>query len=141
MNDENNWVPVGSQFNYEKALSDYIASYPHHLEDGLVPHPGAKVRERVFGDRSRLDVLLLDRDSRPVVVECKQGVPTTDNLAQLRRYMKRLHDETGSEARGILVHGGSRKLRREVADAAAKLPAIEVVQHQLRVSFTGSAAG
>jgi hypothetical protein len=58
MNDPTNWVGLLSHFKYEKALSDYIAAYPHHLEDGLVPYPNAKVREKVFTDRKRLDVLL-----------------------------------------------------------------------------------
>ena len=72
MNDKANWVGL-LHFKYERALADYIAAYPHHLEDGLVPHPDTKVREKVFSDRKRLDVLLLDRDERPVIVECKQG--------------------------------------------------------------------
>lgn len=27
------------------------------IEDGLLPHPNSKTRERVFRDRTRLDVL------------------------------------------------------------------------------------
>jgi RecB family endonuclease NucS len=142
MNDPTNWVGLLSHFKYEKALSDYIAAYPHHLEDGLVPYPNAKVRERVFTDRTRLDVLLLDRKERPVIVECKQGAPTPDNLRQLRAYMKLLRKETGrNDVRGILVHGGSRKLRREVVRAAALAPRVEIVQYRLQVDFAGSSAG
>jgi hypothetical protein len=67
--DEANWVGLVGQFGYEWALSDYIALYPHRLEDGMRPYPSKKIRDRVtkvreqaFADRSRLDVLLLDRD-------------------------------------------------------------------------------
>jgi Endonuclease NucS len=142
MNDPANWVGLLSHFKYEKALSDYIAAYPHHLEDGLVPYPNAKVREKVFTDRTRLDVLLLDRGERPVIVECKQGSPTPDNLRQLRAYMKLLQKETGrKDVRGILVHGGSRKLRRDVVGAAALAPRVEIVQYRLQVDFAGSSAG
>src|SRR5206468_8133279 len=103
MNDQANWVGLLS-FRYEKALSDYIAAYPHHLEDGLVPYPNAKVREKVFADRTRLDVLLLDRKEKPVIVECKQAAPAPENLRQLRGYMKSLEMETGrKDVRGILV--------------------------------------
>jgi hypothetical protein len=49
--------------------------------------------------------------------------------------MKRLREETGSAVRGVLVHGGSRKLRAEVAAAAAKAPTVEVVQYALGVDF------
>jgi hypothetical protein len=140
MNDPANWVGLLSHFKYEQALSDYIAAYPHHLEDGLALYPNSKVRERVFTDRKRLDVLLLDRDGRPVIVECKQGAPTPDNLRQLRGYMKSLQQETGrDDVRGILVHGGSRNLRPEVAKEASRAPRVEIVQYRLQVEFAGSA--
>ena len=141
MNDPTNWVGLLSHFKYEKALSDYIAAYPHHLEDGLVPYPNAKIREKVFTDRSRLDVLLLDRKERPVIVECKQGAPTPDNLKQLRSYMKLLRQETDCEdVRGILVHGGSRNLRQDVVKSAALSPPVEIVQYRLQVDFAGRSA-
>lgn len=142
MNDPANWVGLLAHFQYEKALSDYIAAYPHHLEDGLVPYPNAKVREKLFTDRTRLDVLLLDRKEKPVIVECKQGAPTLENIRQLRGYMKGLQKETGrKDVRGILVHGGSRKLRREVVSAGAGAPRVEIVQYRLQVDFAGGSAG
>jgi len=139
MNDPANWVGLLSHFKYERALADYIAAYPHHLEDGLVPHPDAKIREKVFHDRKRLDVLLLDREERPVIVECKQGAPTVKNFAQLRHYMKSLQKETGQmDVRGILVHGGARNLHHRVVAAAAHAPVVEIVQYRLQVDFAGS---
>lgn len=136
MNDESNWVSLLSQFGYESSLSDYIGTYPHRLEDGLQPYPSAKVRERVFDDRSRSDVILIDRNDFPVVVECKQGTPTVEHIRQLRNYMKHLRRETGKKPRGILVHGGARKLHREVRAEIRQKPRIEVVQYLLNVEFT-----
>jgi hypothetical protein len=136
MNDSANWQNLFSHFDYEKALSGYIATYPHHLEDGLTLHPSEKVRERVFSDKSRSDVILLDRHERPVIVECKQGQPTVADIKQLRGYLSRLRDERGHDARGVLVHGGAKKLHIEVERAAAKYPKIEIVQHRLQVEFT-----
>lgn len=136
MNDPANWVGLLTHFDYERALSGYIAAYPHRLEDGLLPHPNERVRERVFSDRTRSDVLLEDREGRPVVVECKQGSPTIPNIAQLRRYMEHLKMETGVSARGILIHGGSRKLAPEVAKDAASRPSVEIVQYELAVGFS-----
>lgn len=135
MNDPANWVGLLTHFDYESALSGYIASYPHRLEDGLLPHPNQKVREKVFEDASRLDVLLIDRDEVPVIVECKQWQPSVGDIEQLRHYMKRLRTETGVQPRGILVHGGARKLRRDVQKAIAKAPGIEVIQYRLEVNF------
>jgi len=119
MNDRTNWIGLLSHFPYEKALSDFIAAYPHRLEDGLVLHPSEKIRERVFDDRTRLDVLLIDREERPVIVECKQHSPTVADLGQLRHYLKLLKKETEQEPRGILVHGGATKLRTDVVTTAA----------------------
>lgn len=138
MNDQANWVGLLTHFAYEQALSGYIAAYPHRLEDGLAPHPNDKIRERVFNDRSRLDVLLIDRNEVPVIVECKQGEPTIANLTQIRNYMHRLERETGVVPRGILVHGGSRKLRADVAEESKVPPKVELVQYSLEVAFVGS---
>lgn len=80
MQDDANWVSLLSHFEYERSLSDYIGTFPHYLEDGLQPYPSAKVREKIFPDRTRSDVLLIDREGNPVVVECKQGSPTLADL-------------------------------------------------------------
>ena len=103
-----------------------------------MPYPNEKIREKVFKDKSRLDVLLLDRNEIPVIVECKQGQPTVADLDQLRHYMKLLKTETSRQARGILVHGGAKKLHREVEESSKKDPHIEIVQYKLGVDFSRS---
>src|SRR6267154_844178 len=133
MNDEINWRPLLSKFAYEHSLSDYIATYPHRVEDGLQPYPSEKVREKVFKDRSRSDVLLIDRNEIPVVVECKQDSPTVEGVQQLRGYMKHLRHATGKHPRGILIHGGAIKLRKEVRREVNRKPRIEVLQYALSV--------
>jgi Domain of unknown function DUF83 len=136
MNDPLHWVELWAHFKYERSLSGYIAAYPHRLEDGLLHYPSGKVRERVFGDQSRLDVILIDRNNVPVIVECKQGHPTSDHIKQLRHYMATLQEETGQEARGILVHGGARKLAPAVALEAAKRPTVELVRYNVDIEFS-----
>ena len=139
MNDPRNWVGLLGKFGYEKALSDYIATYPNHLEDGLLPHPNAKIREMVFDDKSRLDVLLLDRREIPVIVECKQHAASIEHINQLRHYVLKLEEKIGQKARGILVHSGAQKLATDVIRAAKKRPKIEIVCYRLRVEFARSA--
>lgn len=139
MNDTVNWVRLIGQFKYERALSDYIATFPHHLEDGLVPHPNTKIRERVFSDKKRLDVLLLDREDKPVIVECKQGAPSVENVRQLRHYMRSLQRESNrKDVRGMLVHGGSQKVHQDVVSVAEQVPVVEIVQYRLQVDFSRS---
>jgi hypothetical protein len=136
MQDEANHESLLAHFDFEKALSGYIATYPHHLEDGLTVHPDLKIRENTYPDRTRSDVILLDRKDRTVVVECKQGPPTVEAVQQLRRYLTHIKKENDIVARGVLVHGGSRKLHNDVIGAAAQTPRIEVVQHRLGVEFS-----
>ena len=138
MNDPTNWVSLLGNFRYEKTLSDYIANYPNRLEDGLLPHPNSKIRERVFRDKTRLDVLLIDRENRPVIVECKQHAPSSQDVKQLRRYMELLKKETGDMPRGILVHGGAAKLHEQVVLEAKHEPAVEIANYGLEVTFRPS---
>jgi len=138
MNNPENWVRLRGKFVYEKALSDYIANYPNRLEDGLLPHPNSKIRERVFSDRTRLDVLLVDKEGTLVVVECKQHAPSADDIKQLRHYMGKLKEETKKSARGILVHGGAQKISAKVISEAKKEPHVEIVSYSLEVNFRPS---
>ncbi|MDE2027063.1 MAG: DUF91 domain-containing protein [Candidatus Omnitrophica bacterium] len=135
MNDTSNWVGLSGKFGYEKALSDYIASYPGRLEDGLLPHPNLRIRELVFKDKTRSDVLLIDRNDNPVIVECKQNGPVLKDIRQLRHYLDCLQAETGQKARGILVHGGAKKVSNEIVNELKKRPRIEIVNYRLNVNF------
>jgi hypothetical protein len=137
MGNQANWVGLVGRFGYERALSDYIALYPHRLEDGLMPYPDDDVREKIFPDRSRLDVLLLDKYDKPVIVECKRESPTVENVRQLQGYIKKSKKDIGKLARGILVHGGARKVDKKVRREARKFH-IEIFQYKLDVDFTES---
>lgn len=136
MQDPANHESLLAHFDYEKALSGYIATYPHHLEDGLTVHPDLRIRENTYPDRTRSDVILLDRRDMTVVVECKQGPPTVSAIHQLRRYLTHIKKQHGILARGILVHGGSRKLHADILLEAKREPHIEIVQHRLAVDFS-----
>lgn len=138
MDDPSNWEGLLGRFGNERALSEYIASYPHRLEDGLLPYPDSKIRERVFDDRSRLDVLLIDRAGNAVIVECKQHSPSEGDVVQLRHYLNRWKQETGKSVRGVLVHGGSGHLRAEVRAAAEQEPRIVLIRYRLDVDFSPS---
>jgi hypothetical protein len=138
MNDPRNWVGLLGKFRYEQALSDYIATYAHHLEDGLTQHPNLKIRELVFKDNTRSDVLLLDRNENPLVVECKQHPASVKHIKQLRQYVLKVKKLTRHRTRGILVHSGAQKLTADVVYEAKRQPMIEIVCYRLRVDFTRS---
>lgn len=131
--DEANWVSLRTRFAHETALSDFIAEFPHLLEDGLLPHSSQRVREMKFPDGTRADVILEDRDLRTVVVECKQGEPTEAHVEQLLGYVRHLRKKVRGPIRAILVHGGATKLPRELRRWRRK---VEFVQYRLSVGFS-----
>ncbi len=139
MKDSKNWTPAsGHIFKLEQSISDFIAQHPHMLEDGMTPYPSKKVREKVFRDGSRSDVLLIDTKGNTVIVECKQGVPTIEAVNQLRGYIHNALREEQIERRklrGILVYGGKGQVDKDVVRACAKSPRIELVSYNLNVSF------
>lgn len=135
MAEQENWVSLLSSFAYEKALSDFIATFPHRLEDGLGVHPTKKIREHRFSDGTRADVVLVDRADRPVVVECKRGNPSPGDVKQLARYMRHIEQMSKSKVRGFLVHGGARKLGDDVTASLKNHRAIEVIRYRLEVDF------
>ncbi len=133
-----NWVPISGTFAYERALSDYIGRFPSQLEEGLQGHTELKLREKVFGDKKRSDVLLIDGRNRTVVVECKQASPTIDDIKQLKHYMRLVDAITESRSRGILVHGGASRVDARVMAFAKSKPKVSVVNYRLGVTFQES---
>jgi endonuclease NucS-like protein len=141
--DEFNWAPILRGFAKETAMSDFISVSPHLLEDGLRLYPYSKAREHVFHDGRRSDVLLLDRDGNIVIVECKQDAPAICDIQQLRIYMRNAEKlktrvKVGRKIRGILVHGGARKLKDDVRREVAKSPKVEMVTFTVNVGFATS---
>ena len=113
--DKNNWrALLPHRFRMESAISDYIGTYPHRLEDGLQPYLSLKDREHSFRDKTRPDILLQDGKGNPVVVECKQNTPSVQDIQQLRHYMREAQRVTGRPPRGMLVHGGTDHLLPKV---------------------------
>jgi len=134
--DKKNWGPYAPHvFSEEKSISDFLAANPQSLEDGLKPYPSMRVREHVFGGRSRADVLLIDLKGRPVIVECKQGAPRPENLRQLRKYMRIAGRVIGKKPRGILVHGGSVRLAPDVLKEKRLQPKVDFVRYKIYVNF------
>lgn len=141
MCDESNWVSLAGSFSSERALSDYIAVHPDRLESGMIAHPLSTVRELAFEDKSRADVILQDRAGTTVVVECKQDAPSISALNQVQHYRSKIRElmPGQGEPRAMVVHGGARRVARDVAELATTLD-IELVHFDLQVNFSGTSA-
>ena len=138
--DRNNWGSMFSYFRNEGALSDHIAEFPYRLEPDLKQYPDAgKIREKALRDGKRLDVLLLDAKSNPVVVECKRGDAVPEHIDQLLGYISSIRKLTRkSLVRGMLVHGGARSLSRDVRRKLRGRRFIRVFQYSLNLDFSES---
>jgi len=135
--DRTNWDNLlPHRFSKEWAISDYLGTYPHRLEEGLQPYPDTKVREKIFRDKTRADVLLEDKNGKAVIVECKQNTPSLKDIKQLRHYMAEVARITGEKTRGILVHGGTEILPKEIKHSIRLAPAVEVVHYKYSVEFS-----
>jgi hypothetical protein len=133
------WVPYASHvFAEEESISNYLGTHPENLEDGLQRNPDQQVREKIFRDKTRADVLLIDRNGKHVIIECKQGTPTPENVEQLRGYLKHGEKEFGYYPRGILLHGGTGTIPSDVKRQIRKKPRIEVVRYSFSVVFNQS---
>jgi len=140
MRSPSNWVSMFSYFRKERALSDYVAEFPHRVKDGLKPFPEAgKITEKPLVDGTRMDVLLVDTVGNPVVVECKRDEATVGSIDQLQRYIDHVKKLTGRKhVRGLLLHGGARSLGSRVRAKLKGKRHIQVFQYSLRVDFTES---
>lgn len=138
--DARNWEPFYGNFRFETALSDYIAMHPYRLQDGLrINRDVKKFRECSLSSGGRIDVVLEDRARVPVLVECKQEGVVESHIHQLTNYLKKFHDDYPylPVPRGILVHGGSRRVDAKLRDLAND-QGISLVHHELRVDFLAS---
>lgn len=140
MSDEKNWGSMFSYFAKEKALSDYIAEFPYRIERGLKQYPDVgKITEKPLHDTKRSDVLLMDQKGNPVVVECKRGAATPESVIQLLGYISRVKKVTRKRlVRGILMHGGTRSLSKDVRRKLIGKGFIRVFQYLLNIDFAES---
>jgi RecB family endonuclease NucS len=101
-----------------------------------MPHPEAKVRENAFPDKTRSDVLLVDREGTPVVVECKQGAPTLANISQPSRVYEESKKIERKEAHERHSRSwGAASLRNEVIREVSHDHALRVIRYSLHVDF------
>jgi hypothetical protein len=69
--------------------------------------------------------------------------PTPQDVEQLRGYMRNAERlktglKVGKNIRGILVHGGARKLNSDVRRESRRSPHVELVQFSVDVDFMSS---
>ncbi|MFC2046503.1 endonuclease NucS domain-containing protein, partial [Chloroflexota bacterium] len=108
----------------EKDLENFIAAQPYVIEPGLT-----LVKTQYETGVGRIDLLLKDRQGRPVVVETKRGRESDKVVGQVLRYMGWLLANENDQVRGIiLVSEPDARLEY----AAFAVPNIDLVTYKVR---------
>ncbi|NQU42318.1 DUF91 domain-containing protein [bacterium] len=115
----------------ERDIQGYLGSRLSDLEEGLV----LKENGVEFStDAGRIDLLAVDRDGVPVVIEVKAGRARDSAFGQLLGYMGCLSEsqENGERVRGILV---ASSFDKRVVYAARSLPEVKLVGYHVSFEF------
>lgn len=128
--------------SHESPAKEYIAALlgadPTLIGEGLRRWPSTKVAERVLGKGSRANILLMEKNGAPVVVECIDRIPEADDVRRVHRCLELARKETSIKARGILVHDGVAQLRPETVRELKKGPAVELASCSMSIDFRHS---
>ena len=126
-----------SRFAYEDDLRDYLASNLSLIEPGLTLFRDDKgiegVEYSIDQTNRRVDILAIDREGTPVVIELKVSRGYERVLGQCQYYKNRLKERmSASKVRVIIV---AREITNHLSTACMDVPDIELFEYSLSVDL------
>ncbi|MEK7764100.1 MAG: endonuclease NucS domain-containing protein [Nitrospirota bacterium] len=120
-------------FAFESDLRDYLANNLATLEPGLkLHHEGDRSGVEYPIDDGRIDILALDKNNRPVVIELKLSRGRNKTIGQLSYYMGWVDEHFGKgPCRGMIV---SRDISEDLVVAARRVPDVSLFRYRLSVT-------
>jgi len=126
-----------SSFAYEDDLRDYLVNNLQIIEPGLTLFKDEKgiegVEYSVDNNNKRIDILAIDKNKIPVVIELKVSKGYEKVIGQSQYYKNRIKKILNSEKVRIVI------IAREITDhlkvAIEDLPFIELFEYELKVSL------
>jgi len=114
----------------ERDLQAALRANIEQLENGLAINDGGK--EKVGTSGGRTDILAIDANAQPVVIELKVGTADRDAIAQILQYMGDLQEMTGAPVRGIVV---AYDFTARAIAASKPVRSIELQKYRFNFSF------
>ena len=126
-----------SRFAYEDDLRDYLASNLSLIEPGLTLFRDDKgiegVEYAIDETNKRVDILAVDREGTPVVIELKVSRGYERVLGQCQYYKNRLKERmTATKVRVIIV---AREITKHLRTACMDLPDFELFEYSLSIEL------
>jgi RecB family endonuclease NucS len=127
-----------SQFAYESHLRDYLANNLHQIEPGLQLYRDEEDNtitgvEFDAGGR-RIDILAVDVNNNPVVIELKVSRGYERTVGQLLRYKAWARDNLadGKKVRGVII---AKTISPDLKLAASEIQDIDVFEYELKLDL------
>ncbi len=126
-----------SSFAYEDDLRDYLANNLNIIESGLtlfIDEKGIEgVEYSVDDNNKRIDILALDKNKKPVVIELKVSKGYERVIGQCQYYKNRIKKILKvEEVRVIII---AREITQHLQTAAIDLPSIELFEYELNIKL------
>lgn len=119
-----------AKFTLERDLQVALRADIEQLEGGLTINDGGKEKIGLSGGRT--DILAIDANGRPVVIELKAVTADHDAIGQILRYMGDLQDEIGGPVRGIVI---APDFTAGAVAASKPVPSIELQKYRFNLLF------
>ncbi len=123
----------GREFAAEDDLRDFLAKNPGCIEPGLRLYEADGRKGIEFRiDDGRIDILALDKNGKPVVIELKVGRGRNKTLGQLLYYMGWVDKHLGhGPCRGIII---AKEITDDLVVAVHRVPGVSLLRYSLSVS-------
>ena len=119
-----------AKFTLERDLQVALRANIEQLERGMTINDGGK--ERIGLSRGRTDILAIDSNEQPVVIELKAVTADHDAIGQILRYMGDLQEKIGGPVRGILI---APDFTAGAIAASKPVPSIELQKYRFNLLF------
>ena len=119
-----------AKFTLERDLQAALRANIEQLESGLTISDGGK--ERIGLSRGRTDILAIDANNQPVVIELKAVTADHDAIGQILRYMGDLQEEIRGPVRGIVI---APDFTAGAIAASKPVPSIELHKYRFNLLF------
>jgi hypothetical protein len=122
------------QFAVESDLRDFLANNLSIIESDLkLYRDGDRTGVEYSIDDGRIDILAVDRDNRPVVIELKVSRGRNRTIGQLLYYMGCVDEHLRKgRSRGVIV---AREISDDLVVATQRVPEVSLFRYRLSVSI------